>query len=189
MRVLIAGVIGGIVMYIWASVAHVATPLASIGLKAMPNEAAAMAVLHQSLGDKPGLYFFPFMHGAASDSKAMAAQEAMLKSNPSGILAYQPPGTPGLAPRQLITEFVLELVESVLAAVVLACAAGFSRRLGIAVVVGIIAGMATNLSYWNWYGFDIDYTLANAFTELMKFVFAGAAIAWVLGWRRWRGAS
>ena len=189
MRVLIAGVIGGIVMYIWASVAHVATPLATIGLEAMPNEAAAMAVLHQSLGDKPGLYFFPFMHGSASDAKAMAAQKAALQTSPAGLLAYQPPGTSGLGVSRLITEFVLELVESVLAAVVLACAAGFSRRLGIAVLIGVIAGMATNLSYWNWYGFDIDYTLANAFTELMKFVFAGAAIAWVLGWRRWRGAS
>jgi hypothetical protein len=184
MRVLIAGLIGGIVMYIWASVAHVATPLATIGLKAMPNEAGAITALHQNLGDKPGLYFFPFMQGSASDSKAMAAQEAKLKVSPSGLLAYQPPGTPGLAPRQLVIEFVLELVESILAAFILAGAAGFSRRLGVAALIGVIAAMATNFSYWNWYGFSLDYTLANAFTELMKFVFAGAAIAWVLGWRR-----
>jgi len=126
MRILIAGVLGGIAMFIWASVAHVATPLASIGLAPMPNEAATITALHQSLGDKPGLYFFPFM----------------------------------------------------------ASAAGFGRRLTLAAVVGVIAAMATNLSYWNWYGFSLDYTLANAFTELMKFVFAGLAIAFVLGWGR-----
>jgi hypothetical protein len=51
-------------------------------------------------------------------------------------------------------------------------------------MVGVIAGMATNLSYWNWYGFDLSYSLANAFIELMKFVVAGVAIALVLGWNR-----
>jgi hypothetical protein len=44
--------------------------------------------------------------------------------------------------------------------------------------------MATNFSYWNWYGFNLDYTLANAFTELVKFVVAGFVAAVVLGWRR-----
>jgi hypothetical protein len=48
----------------------------------------------------------------------------------------------------------------------------------------VIAGMATNLSYWNWYGFDLSYSLANAFIELVKFVVAGVAIALTLGWRR-----
>ncbi len=189
MRVLIAGLIGAIAMFIWASVAHVATPLASIGLKAMPNEAGAVTALQQSLGDKPGLYFFPFMQGSPSDAKVMAAQKAALQSGPSGLLAYQPPGTGGLGMGRLVTEFALELIESVLAAVVLAYAAGFSRRLGVAAAIGVIAAMATNFSYWNWYGFDFNYTLANAFTELMKFIFAGAAIAWVLGWRRWRVAA
>ncbi|HLY80874.1 MAG TPA: hypothetical protein VKQ70_15940, partial [Caulobacteraceae bacterium] len=57
---------------------------------------------------------------------------------------------------------------------------GFSQRLGLAVLVGLIAGMATNFSYWNWYGFGLDYTLANAFIELMKFVVAGLVIAAML---------
>ena len=187
MRILLAGVLGGIAMFVWASIAHVATPLASIGLAPMPNEAATVAALHQSLGDKPGLYFFPFMTGGASDAKAMAAQQEKMRTAPSGLLAYNPPGTPALAPRQLAVEFVLELIESVLAAVLLAAAAAsFSRRLALAAVIGVIAAMATNFSYWNWYGFSLDYTLANAFTELMKFVFAGAAIAAALGWRRGR---
>jgi len=60
-------------------------------------------------------------------------------------------------------------------------AVGFGRRFGIAILVGLIAGMATNLSYWNWWGFGLDYTLANGFIELMKFVVAGLVIALLLG--------
>jgi hypothetical protein len=57
---------------------------------------------------------------------------------------------------------------------------GFGRRFGIAVLVGVIAGIATNLSYWNWYGFGLDYTLANAFIEVVKFAVAGLVIALML---------
>ncbi len=187
MRILIAGVVGGIVMFIWASVAHIATPLATIGLKAIPGEPAVLETLHNSLGDRSGLYFFPFMQGAPSDAKAMEAQKAALQTNPSGLIAYQAPGTGGLGVRRMVTEVVLELIEATLAAAILAGFAGFGRRLGVAVLIGLIAGMATNFSYWNWYGFDLDYTMANGFTELMKFVFAGAASAWVLSRRRGRG--
>jgi hypothetical protein len=169
-------------MYVWATIAHVATPLATIGLQPVPNEAAVLAAMHRNLGDKPGLFFLPFMAG-----NDMAAHEAKLKVEPAALVAYRPPGAGGMTPGQLITEFVLELVESLLAAAILAMAAGFATRVGAAVMIGLIAGMATNLSYWNWYGFSLDYSLANAFTELMKFVFAGVVIALVLGWKR-RGA-
>ena len=71
-----------------------------------------------------------------------------------------------------------------LAQLLLVVAAGFAQRLAMAVMVGVVAALATNFSYWNWYGFSSDYTLANAFTELMKFVVAGVVIALALGWRR-----
>lgn len=184
MRIPVAGFLGAVAMFIWATIAHTMTPLSTIGLKALPDEPAVVAALQQNIGDKAGLYFFPFMSG--TDSKAMAAQQAKLESAPHGLIVYNPPaGVAGVTPRQLIIEFVLELIESLLAAFVLAVVASeFSSRLGIAAAVGAVAAIATNFSYWNWYGFSLDYTLANAFTELMKFVFAGAAIAWVLGWRR-----
>jgi hypothetical protein len=181
MRIIIAGVLGGIAMFIWASIAHVATPLATIGFKAVPNEAAVSAAMHKNLGDKSGLYFIPFATG--TDQKTMAAQEARLKVEPSALVVYQAPGANQFG-RQLGVEFALEVIESVLTAALLVFAAGFAQRLGMAAIVGVIAAMATNFSYMNWYGFSLDYTLANAFTELMKFVVAGVVIALALGWRR-----
>ena len=178
MRILIAGVLGGIAMFIWASIAHVATPLATAGLQPLPNETATVAALHQQLGDKGGLYFFPYASG--TDSKTMAAQEAKLKVEPSGLLAYQGPTPPGAFLRQLAAEFALEVVESLLTAAILVFAATFGARMGLAVAIGAIAAVATNFSYWNWYGFSAAYTFANAFTELVKFVVAGAVIALVL---------
>ena len=115
---------------------------------------------------------------------------AKLAVSPHGLLAYNPPGGGGITPRQLVTEFVLELIEAVLTAVVVGVAVtrGFVGRVGVAAAVGAAAAIATNFSYWNWYGFSLDYTLANAFVELMKFIFAGAVIALVLGRRPARPA-
>ena len=178
MRIVIAGVLGGIAMFVWATIAHVATPLATVGLQPLPNEAATIAALHQQLGDKGGLYFFPY--AAGMDANSMAAQEAKLKVGPSGLLAYQGPAPDGAFLRQLAAEVALEVVESLLTAAILVFAATFGARMGLAVAIGAIAAVATNFSYWNWYGFSAAYTFANAFTELVKFVVAGAAIALVL---------
>ena len=48
------------------------------------------------------------------------------------------------------------------------------------ICVSQVARPSCYISYWNWYGFSAAYTFANAFTELVKFVVAGAAIALVL---------
>ena len=52
MRVLIAGILGGIAMYIWSTIAHVALPLGQVGVSQMPNEAAVLAAAQASYGAK-----------------------------------------------------------------------------------------------------------------------------------------
>jgi hypothetical protein len=79
------------------------------------------------------------------------------------------------------------VVESLLAAFAIAAAAGVARRLGVALAIGLVAALSTNFSYWNWYGFSWDYTLATAFTELLKYVLAGTAIVALLTWFGRRG--
>jgi hypothetical protein len=171
MRLLIAAVIGGIAMYVWSAVAHL-SPLAMVGIHPMPNEGVVVAALKLNLGDSRGTYVFPMQVPGADASKTTA----------QGLLAYTPNAPAGVSPRQLGVEFGLELVEALLMAGVAALAAGgFGRRLGAALLVGLIAAITTNASYWNWYGFGLDYTLASGFIELVKYVVAGLAIAVVLG--------
>src|SRR5690242_18413345 len=52
MRVLIAGILGGVAMYIWSTIAHVALPLGQTGFSQMPNEAAVLAAAQASNGAK-----------------------------------------------------------------------------------------------------------------------------------------
>lgn len=175
MRMLVAGVLGGIAMYVWATVAHVATPLATMGIRPLPGGIAATAALHDRLGEAPGLYVFPGMNVPVGTET---------KPIPSGLIAYKPSGGGAMSPRQLGAEFGLEVVEALLTAAALSLVAGFGVRVGLAALIGLAAAISTNFSYWNWYGFSLDYTFANAIIELVKYVVAGVVIALVLGWRR-----
>src|SRR5581483_1568218 len=157
-RTILAGTLGGLAMYVWASLAHVVLPLGQTGISEIPNETALIAGMHSTLGQSQGLYLFPGM-GGNSDMKAY---EAKLAASPSGILVYNPPGAPGMTPARLLIEFLTEMLEAVLLAWLMAHSRmkSFGSRVGFALAVGVVAGITTNVSYWNWYHFPSSYTAA-----------------------------
>jgi hypothetical protein len=55
MKVLLAGIFGGIVMFIWTSIAHMALPLGEAGLGEIPNESAVLSAMQSNIGDQTGL--------------------------------------------------------------------------------------------------------------------------------------
>jgi len=61
MRILLAGLLGGIAMFVWTSIAHMATPLAAIGFSKMNHEQGVLDAMKQGVGDHAGLYFFPWV--------------------------------------------------------------------------------------------------------------------------------
>jgi hypothetical protein len=54
-RIFLAGLIGGIAMFIWTSIAHMALPLGEAGIGEMPNEAAVLNTMQSSIAEKSGL--------------------------------------------------------------------------------------------------------------------------------------
>src|SRR3954471_1858955 len=60
-RLLIAGVVAGLGLFVWEAVAHTFTPLGEMGLSTLPNEAAVRAALAAQIGNVDGLYIFPAM--------------------------------------------------------------------------------------------------------------------------------
>jgi hypothetical protein len=182
MRVLIAGILGGIAMYVWSTIAHVALPLGQVGFSQMPNEAAVLSAAQASNGAKDGLYFFPWVD--PKDPQMMQKMNAAVKANPSGLLLYHPPGhgvTDMAAP--MIIEFLKEVLQALIAAflVSLAFVSTYRGRVGFVTLIGVAAAITTNVSYWIWYGFPADYSLAAVFIELVDYFAAGLAIAWWLG--------
>ena len=183
-RIILAGVLGGIAMFVWSSVAHIVLPLGEIGIKEIPHETVVLDTLKTALGDAHGLYLYPGMGVGPNASReqkhaAMDQYGQKLAANPSGILIYHPPGAQALTPRQLGTEFITEFLEAVLAAFLLSRTrlAGYGSRVAFITVVGIVAAITTNIPYWNWYGFPRSYTAAYMAIEIVDFLVAGLVIA------------
>jgi hypothetical protein len=89
----------------------------------------------------------------------------------------------------LITEFLTELLEALLLTWLIAQTRLESRpsRIGFVIVVGLVAAVSTNVSYWNWYGFPAAYTLAYIATQFVGYLAAGMVAVWILG-RPWAKA-
>ena len=182
MRIAIAGLLGGIAMFIWTSIAHTVLPLGQIGFSQMPQEAPLLSAMQASNGDKDGLYFYPWVD--PKDPQMMQKSADAMKAHPSGLLLYHPAGhgmTDMAAP--LIGEFIKEVVQSLIAAFLLSLAVigSYFGRVGFVTLIGVAAAVTTNVSYWLWYGFPLGFTLAALVTEGVGYFAAGLAIAWWLG--------
>ena len=171
LRIIIAGLLGGLAMYAWSAVAHIATPLGEAGFSTMPNEAAVTSALKASLGNQPGrLYLFP----------AAAAGTPNLPG-PSGLVVYLD-GPNDMSPKALGEEAAVQLAEGLLAAFLLSVTAlsGYLGRVLFVSGLGLVAVLSSNPSLGIWYKFPTEYVGATMFIDLVGYVFAGLVIAAIL---------
>jgi hypothetical protein len=186
-RILLAGILGGIAMFVWASLAHMVLPLGQTGVKEIPNEPSVLSAMRSSLGETAGLYIFPGMGLGANASReqqhaAMEYYGEKLAANPSGLLVYHPPGAKALTPGQLVTEFLTEVVEALIVVFLLAQTrlTSFGSRVGFVTLAGVLAAITTNIPYWNWYGFPGSYTAAYMTIEIVGYLAAGIVAALIM---------
>ena len=187
MKILLTGILGGIVMFIWTSVAHMALPLGEAGIHEIPNESAVLSAMQSNIGDQTGLYIFPGP-GVSKNATRQEKNEAMrhmaekMAANPSGILMYHAPGRPFTIGKWLGIEFGTELLEAILVVFLLAQTriVSFAGRVGFVLAAGILAAVTTNISYWNWYGFPGVYTASYMLIQMVGFLLVGVAAALIL---------
>lgn len=187
MRILLAGILGGVAMFVWTSIAHMFLPLGETGIREMPNEAAVLDSMKANIGENRGLYIFPGLGVGENPtreqkSEAMKHMDEKFTNNPSGIMMYYPAGRKFSMGKALGIEFATELLESILVVFLLAQTPliAFGSRVGFVFVAGVLAAIATNISYWNWYGFPKRYTAAYMFIQVVGFLCVGIVAALVL---------
>lgn len=187
-RTLVAGLAGGIAMFAWASIAHIVLPVSGAGIQEIAkNEPALLELMHATLGESSGFYLYPGMGvkagaGAAERNAAMQGYDQKLAVNPSGLIIYHPPGEKALTAGQMVSEFLTELLEALLAVFLLSQTrlSTIGARAGFVALAGVLAAMPTNLSYAIWYGFPGSYTAAYMAIQIAGFGVAGIAAALVL---------
>ena len=184
-KIVLAGVLGAVAMFVWTAIAHMALPLGEAGVQNTMDDEALLAALKANVKDKDGLYTYPSM-GLGPDathaqmSEAMKTFPAKLEKNPSGFFLYHPSGSRPMNMGKFLTiEFVTELCEALLAVWLLAKTRifTFGGRIGFVITAGILAALATNVSYWNWWGFPTVYTASSMFIQIVGFFLVGLVAA------------
>ena len=186
MKILFAGILGGIAMFIWTSIAHLMLPLGEAGVREIPNESAVLSAMQSNIGNQTGLYIFPGL-GVGKNATRQEKNEAMKQmaakaaGGPSGLLMYHPTRAFTFG-KCMGIEFGTELLEAILVVFLLSQTriAGFAGRVGFVLVAGILAAIATNISFWNWYGFPSVYVGSYMLIQIVGFFVVGIVAALVL---------
>lgn len=186
-KIFLAGLLGAIAMFAWTSIAHMALPLGEAGVQNTMDDEALLAALKSNVKDKDGLYIYPSM-GLPPDathaqrSAAMEKYTETLEKNPSGFFIYHPAGSrPMNMGKYLGIEFATELCEALLVVWLLAQTrlVTFGGRVGFVTAAGIMAAIATNVSYWNWWGFPANYTGAYILIKVVGYFLVGVVAAFM----------
>ena len=177
---LIAGVVGGVILFVWSFLAWVVLPLHESTIKAIPNEDAVMGMLQQSMTEK-SVYIFPRNPGIKADQAAMDAWGQKMKRGPVGMLIYDPVGMEPMMPSQMVVGFILDILSALIAAWFLArstaMASSYVARVAYCGMLGIFVSVFSHLMNWNWMGFPTDFTTGLVVDSIISWILAGLAIA------------
>jgi len=180
-KVILGGLVAGILVFVWGAVAHTVLPLGTMGVRAIPDEQPVLGSMKNAIRE-PGFYFFPGrdMTKTLSESE-QEAYAAKIKQGPTGVLVIHPEGGEAMSPRQLLTELASNVAAALLAAVVLTqVRSGYMGRLLVVTIMGVFGFVSISVSYWNWYGFPVDFTTGEAIMEIVGWFLAGLVLAAVV---------
>jgi len=190
-RLLGAGVVGGILMFVWGALSHMVLGLGDMGMNSLPTpaEPAVVAALEDA-SLEPGLYFYPGWGEAHAKNFTKEQEAAWLKkyaAGPTGLILYNK-GTGEevmMKPSQLAGEFA----SNVVAALLVACIFAMARMSLVTMVVssifiGLVVPASISFSHWNWYGFPTAWLTGECLDQVVGWTISGTGIALVLGNRR-----
>jgi hypothetical protein len=165
-------------MFVWGAVSHMLLPFEREAMQPIPNEAAVLSTLGGNLA-APGMYYFPWtdMSGKATPEQQKEWKQK-LASGPSGLLIYRPSGGEAMSPRQLVTEFVSNVLAALFGALILVqLTGGIGRRALSMAAIGIAAWLSISVSQWTWYAFPTPFLIGDLVDQLGGWLLAGIGMA------------
>lgn len=181
MRLIIAGIIGGIVMFGWGAFSHMVLGLGDSSFKQIPNESAVLSTMKANINE-PGLYFFPGMDMSRTPTtEEMNAWTEKFKAGPRGLMVFHPTGDEPMSVRYLLTELASNILAALAAAVIISwLICSFFGRVIAAGLIGLAGWLSIDMSLWNWYGFPTTYFLSQGIDQVVGWLLSGIAIALIV---------
>lgn len=173
----VAGILAGLLVFVWGFVAHMFFKLGEASLRKLPQEEAMLTSLGAGIQDS-GLYFFPYMED-------MSKMQEMYARHPRGLLIFTKAGTPFSFESALAWQVVADIAEMLLAAwllwMVAGSVAGFGKRVLFVVALSVFTIFASDVPMWNWYEFPTRFILDGIIDKVVGAALGGALLAYLLG--------
>ena len=116
-KILLGGVVGGLVIFFWGFASHMLLPIGEMGLRLIPNEDDVVAALKKDVHEA-GLYFVPGRDMSKSPSQEeMQAHMDKITKGPYGFMVIHPNGRDPSLGKRLPIELGTNIVCALLAAI------------------------------------------------------------------------
>ena len=175
LRVLVAGLAGGIVMFVWGFVFWAVLPLPKMYLPATPHEAALRKALDDAL-PASGTYVFPSRTQESDDT-----MKARYAEGPVGTIAFHKGGVDMEDPTIFVKGLLHFIACSTIAAGIMSTVIGSLRSYGSRVLfvfrLGLFAGVAIEFAKTIWFYAPTDFILLNCAYHFTGWGLVGLAIA------------
>jgi hypothetical protein len=186
MRLILGALLGGFVLFMWGFVSHMMLPLGEMGMKFGPGDDSIMVTaMQERFTQGEGVYLVPsFDKADHGDQAKMSAWAAKAKAGPYAVIMYTPQGVrgnPDTMMPQLPIEFATNVFCALLVSILIAgIGGGYLKRVGMITVMGVFAGVAVLVPYWNWYYFPTEFVIGGLISHGVGWLLAGLAIAAVV---------
>ncbi|MBK7874291.1 MAG: hypothetical protein IPJ77_00795 [Planctomycetes bacterium] len=179
-RIILAAILGGIALFVWGAIAHMALPLGTMGMANLPGGETQVADALRANVTQPGVYRLPaWDEQRMSDSAYRDELAAKVKAGPSGLLIVVPKD--GLAGEtiQYLHEGAVCIGLALLAAFLILVAGGLSAlwaRILFCVLLASFGLLQTEARFWNWYQYPDAFIVAQVIDKVVAGVLLDVVI-------------
>lgn len=180
MRVILAAIVGGVLLFFWGFVAHMLLPFSEQAMKPVPNEAVVIDAMRGNITEN-GVYAVPYLNYMKASEADQQAYAEKIANGPSGFLVLRTHHDIDMMP-----ELPIEGLSNLLAALVAALAVGglgvrsYGGRVGTIFAFGVVAWLSISVSQWTWYGFSTDFLISDLVDQWGGWLLAGLGMAAIL---------
>ena len=180
-KVIKAGILGGIVLFIWSAISWMILPWHENTLNKFKVEPAIVQAITANITG-PGIYFSPQVKESAGQAKDTVASDTQANTaEPMIFAAVSTIGKTNAMARAMGISFITQVLSAMFVAWLLLQAKGLSfiGRVGFVIVFALAASLITHIPYWNWFGFDTHYTFVEISDLLVSWFLAGLVLAFI----------
>jgi ABC-type antimicrobial peptide transport system permease subunit len=182
-KLLIGGLIGAVIVFIWGMVSWMVLPWHEKTMKHFQNEQPVFEGLTASAADA-GVYIVPCPQSGVENMSPeekkthMEQKHEQMEKGPFAYIVYSPKGS-GPMWLSMIGSFVISFVGSILVTWILLLSRieSYFGRLFLVIVFALAAGVVCLLPAWNWWKVPMDYTLVAMADLIAGWFLAGIVLA------------